>query len=69
LDEVDQVRFDPANPRVFTANCGSDRGELKLICSSTLDTVFTFKDSNLGPIRFVASNRNRKVETRMVGYA
>lgn len=69
LDEVNQLRIDPSNQRVFMTNCGSDRGEVKLISSSSLDTVYTFKDSNLGPVKFIASSKAKKSENRLIGYA
>ena len=69
LDAVTKLRLDPANPKVFMANCGSDRGEVKLVSSSSLDTVFTFKDSNLGPVKFIASTKARKADHRLIGYA
>jgi len=48
LEKIDIVRFDPLNPRVFMANCGPDKGEIKLISSSTMDTVYTFKGLSFG---------------------
>lgn len=69
LEDIDLVRFDPSNQKVFMANCGPDRGEIKLLSAMTLDTVCSFKDFNLGPVRFITSNRGKKTEPRMIGYA
>ena len=70
LDTVDIVKFDPQNPRVFMTNCGEEKGDVKLISSQTLDTVYTFKDQNLGPVKFITSYKARKApEHRLIGYA
>lgn len=70
LEDVDIVRFDPANPKVFMASCGASKSEIKLLSSMTMDTVYTFKSfQTLGPVRFITSNRARKADHRMIGYA
>lgn len=70
LENVDIVRFDIQNPKVFMTNCGPERGQVKLLSSITMDTVFTFPEyQQLGPVRFITSSKDRKNRERMVGYA
>ena len=70
LEDIDILRFDPANPKVFMVSCGAQKGDVKLLSSMTLDTVYTFPHrSTTGPVRFITSNKARRTEPRMIGYA
>ena len=76
MDGISIVLFDPSNPRVFMTNCGPEKGDFKLISSSTMDTVFNFKgltfggdSGHIGKVKFITSSSAKKAESRMIGYA
>ena len=59
------LRYD-ANPNIFMASVGKDSGEVRLLTSGMLDPVFSFPESDLGPVSFVSSPPRGKA--RMIGH-